>query len=401
MSVSDHSAADSALGYYFQGLFALVLLFDASDDSNVSIETDDDVVLEGSGEPRLVQLKHSTGTPPPISIKNDGLWKTLGIWIAIPNRGSCRFTFVTCARLAEGSSLAALTRADSDRSAVVAELVAEAVHVTAKRRKPRKSGTKAPYPVRGPACDAFLSLNDEERLELVNRISLWPESFNAATATQELKRRLPVVLPEQRDVLVERLIEWWDRQVALALLGKRPRLIYKRDLQRRMLDLIAEQSGERLACDFARQQPPSVAAELGGVMERQIRLVEGGDDRLTRAAVARWRARNQRNAWLERDPSLARVLIEFDETLVERWHELHGPLRHDYRASPLEEKRTAGCKLLDWSHQEAPRQIEPPRPTWSAPFLVQGSYQQLADERTVGWHPDYIELLRRDDENVT
>lgn len=327
MSTTDHSAADSALGYYFQGLFALVLLYDAADDAQVSVETADDVVLAGSGEPRLVQLKHSLATPPPISVKNDGLWKTLGIWIATPNRAACRFVFVSCARLAQGTSLAALTDHGTDRSGVVADLVAEAEHVMSERAKPLKPGAKPPYQVRGPACEAFLSLNDPERSDLVSRISLWPESFNADTATQEMTKRLVVVFPEQRGALVERLIEWWDRQIALALLGKRARVLYKRELQRRLQDLVAEFAGGLLACEFALRQPPSVTGELGGVMERQIRLVDNGTERLNRAAVARWRARNQRHAWLERDPSLASALATFDDVLLQRWHDLHGPLR--------------------------------------------------------------------------
>ena len=76
---SDHSAVDSAVGYHHQGLFALVRLLDAADNSSVSIETDDDVVLH-DGINSLHQIKHTQGSVRPLTLKNDGLWRTIAIW---------------------------------------------------------------------------------------------------------------------------------------------------------------------------------------------------------------------------------------------------------------------------------------------------------------------------------
>ena len=67
---SDRSAVDSAVGYYHQGLFALVRLLDAPDNASVSIETDDDVVLH-EAITSLHQIKHSRGARP-LTLKNDG-----------------------------------------------------------------------------------------------------------------------------------------------------------------------------------------------------------------------------------------------------------------------------------------------------------------------------------------
>jgi hypothetical protein len=37
----------------------------------------------------------------------------------------------------------------------------------------------------------------------------------------------------------------------------------------------------------------------------------------------------------------------------------------------------------------------PIRPDVTEPFVVRGSFQMLADEAKVGWHPDYRDLLPR------
>jgi hypothetical protein len=69
---STNDGTDSALGFSFQGFYALLVLLDAADDDQISVETADDVVADGTN-PRLIQLKHSIGNPSALNEKNDGL----------------------------------------------------------------------------------------------------------------------------------------------------------------------------------------------------------------------------------------------------------------------------------------------------------------------------------------
>ncbi len=80
-----HSAEASALGFYYQALFALLVLFQQSTDlAAVSVEQLDDVQLTTDGEELLFQLKHSfSETPTPISLKSRAFWKTIKAWIDI------------------------------------------------------------------------------------------------------------------------------------------------------------------------------------------------------------------------------------------------------------------------------------------------------------------------------
>lgn len=118
---NQHSAVDSALGYYYQGMFALVVLLDAEDGTQVSIETEDDVYLEGRKK-TLHQLKHSLAASTSLTVQSEALWKTLRIWSNHKLDSDTVFVLVTCSSIAQGSSLSVLMNDGTDRTALQDEL---------------------------------------------------------------------------------------------------------------------------------------------------------------------------------------------------------------------------------------------------------------------------------------
>jgi hypothetical protein len=68
-------------------------------------------------------------------------------------------------------------------------------------------------------------------------------------------------------------------------------------------------------------------------------------------------------------------------------------MQHDCGSANNAECSKRGLEILDWSHLLAHAEVPPIRPLFTAEFLVQGTYQQLADEELVGWHPHYKALL--------
>jgi hypothetical protein len=221
-----------------------------------------------------------------------------------------------------------------------------------------------------------------------------PDSFTAVDVPKEVAHRLQYCVPPKvRGAVVERLIEWWDRQVVLSLLDQRSRFLTKFELQARLQELIVEHSLVGLPDEYGDKKPDSVAAETGPVMEQQIIWVKGGNARIQRAAIARWRARNQRDKWLDGDFAAAAELANFDRRLVDTWWGHFGPIKEDCEGRPDDICRTLGLELLEWSHFAALNEIPPIRPHAPHSYIVQGSLQQLAEEGTVGWHPRYKELL--------
>ena len=107
----------------------------------------------------------------------------------------------------------------------------------------------------------------------------------------------------------------------------------------------------------------------------------------------------QRKRWIDEEVSFGSELQEFDDRLVEEWRGLHGPLQDDCDVG-IKDPVVGGRSLLDWSHSDAPREIAPIRNRWTAPYLVRGTYQQLAHELRVGWHPKYLAVFRDEANNA-
>jgi hypothetical protein len=152
-------------------------------------------------------------------------------------------------------------------------------------------------------------------------------------------------------------------------------------------------TGTTLPDDFG-ELDPTPDIKTPGMMRRQIELVNGGRSRVARARVAHWRSRNQRDRWMADDITSRNVLDSFDRKLVEQWEARHGPMRDDTKDSNEEEKRKQGRDLLDWSHTDAPASLINLGSRTPPPFLIQGTYQDLADRLNIGWHPEYETLLK-------
>lgn len=395
MSPNNHNATDAALGYYYQGMYALSLLLNANDDACVSIETADDVTLE-DGMTHLHQLKHSLCPTSPLTISTDAFWKTLKVWSDNSRSPNERLILATCATIGVDCPLQELTSKEVPRSKQVIDFVSnEAIRVRIARDKAKKAGQPLPYEKRAPGCEAWLALENDSQQMFLDRVLLVPSIPNAADIPNTISTQLrSAVRPEVRSQLVERLLEWWDRQVVLSMLRKRDRRLSKLELQSQIGNLIIEHSEFSLPVDFARLKPEDLKAEMTGVMVEQIELVDGGESRTTRAAIARWRVRVQREKWLNDNFAIATELDAFDSLLVERWQDRHGPMQDDCKGRCEEECSRRGRELLDWSHLTAHTESISIRPMFSHEFLVQGTYQQLSDEKRVGWHPNYLALLR-------
>ena len=79
---ADFTAAASALGYFYQVRYALVVLLQPQNpESTISIEKFDDIAFEQDGEPvELLQTKHHVTRTGSLTDSSSDLWKTLRVW---------------------------------------------------------------------------------------------------------------------------------------------------------------------------------------------------------------------------------------------------------------------------------------------------------------------------------
>jgi hypothetical protein len=80
--------------------------------------------------------------------------------------------------------------------------------------------------------------------------------------------------------------------------------------------------------------------------------------------------------------------------LQEHWSDRHSLMIEECSELKEEGKCEAGLRLLRWTHNSAPGSVPPISNGWSAPYYVRGTYQVLAIDLRVGWHPNYSDLLK-------
>jgi C-terminal domain 7 of the ABC-three component (ABC-3C) systems len=398
---ASHSAEAAALGFYFQAFYALLtLLTQDTDNAAIGVEQLDDVDLKVDGQTLLFQLKHSVNAaPPPITLKSRALWRTIKVWIdALPTLSLSETTLhlVAVASIPSDSPLTVLTSEGVDRNDLVEAMVEEAQRVVDARAAAAKSAKKLPYADRVDGCEAFLALSKTERLNLLRRTLIKQDTSPIGEIEKRVAEHLELLPLDQRPVVAKRLIEWWDRQIVYSLCAKRERVISRTELQQQITIIIGDLEQDKLLPDFETVTQPE-DYQPHGMLTRQIRLVEGKPSDLSKAIREEWKAREQRSKWLNEKPSMATVIGEYDRVLEEHWSDRHCQMAEDCADLEDKDKCASGLKILRWTHDEAPSTVRPIADGWNAPYYVRGSYQVLAMNLKVGWHPNYSALVGDDE----
>ena len=393
-----HSAADVALGFRYQGLYALLMLWrETDDDAAILLETLDDVVLVAGGQTLLEQLKHTLAEKPsPLTLKSTSLWKTLRAWIAVLPQvdiARTRFNLVSVADVQAGSELEAFLDEKSDRSGLLLALKEEAERVQKERAEAKAAGKpKLPHADRAAGCEAFLELGDGIRSKLISATRLKPGQADITNVEDELANRLTAVPVAKRPLVAQRLVEWWDRQVLYSMCNKREKAISRFEVVQRHSEIVADIELDKLPNPFENVIPPA-SHEPNSMIEKQVSLVDGTPSELSRAIREEWRARETRSAWSTENPARHDLILRYDERLTEEWADRHADMCDRCDGASEEKAKANGHELLKWSHYNAPGDLEPIAPTVVAPYYVRGSFQVLSTTGQVGWHPNFRALL--------
>lgn len=393
-----HSAVDAALGFYYQSLYGLLAVVNATeDDATVCLERLDDVEIVLNGRPLLVQLKHSLSKKPAaVSLASVALWKTLRAWIDVLPKVSLddtRFQLVTVATLSSASVLAPLLDEKASRAKLLKLLEAEAERVVNEHSFAKKNGkSPLPHSERLPGCSAYLNLSSAIREKLLSRVTIHPAANDINKIQRDIMTGLTAFPPNQREAISQRLMEWWDLQIVYSFCAKRDRFITKLEVQQRLLEMAGELSRDELLADFQFDAPPDDHSPPS-MIATQLELVSCSKAEIRSAQREEWRARSQRHKWMTERADMAVRIYRYDRYLVQEWGDRHEPVVEQHQLAAEDIKRAAGLQIFQWSFSQAHQEIDPFAKNWSASYYVRGTYQVLAVEKTVGWHPDYVKLL--------
>lgn len=392
---------DKLQGYLLQVRHMLYELISV-DDRIVSIEKLDDVAVEADGKVIAEQVKSVTSANNPIAERSSVFWKTLYNWCtyietgALPSGAIMRFVVVSNGIVTPGSIQASFMNACSDSDA-------------------QKALADAKKSILGTAQDNFATdmyaalpdsyreyiryLFDGNRTKIVcDMIKSMEIEIHNNTYDEDLLNRFSnqVGLPaEYVDLLLTDMLGWVTQTVESFTKDNKPAYISAAEYCKALNTQIRAYNTNAVL--RAVSQVPSKDEQSGEIERldtyiRQLQLVEMDDATLYEAASDFLRAKIDKIEWAQRGIVHAQSFEDYHDALYRIWTNQKQLMGLQYRTDAIACGKAVYFKCRNDSAQQKLQGVETP------PFFGSGSLHDLAntpaDSPRIGWHPQYITLLK-------
>ncbi|ACU37029.1 ABC-three component system protein [Actinosynnema mirum] len=384
-------ASASAVGYLHQLRRALLFCFEQFQsgvlDWSVAVEAGDDIEVQREGERDLWQLKHRA---PDTRITNadPDLWKSLRIWVTQWNaRGDSSdtptFFLLTTADAAQGSAAYYLRPPGSNSG----RDETKALEVLDQARANSKSKTnKAAY-------EEWDKLDAPQRRDLLAQVQVLDAGPDIEQVRAQLIGLASIAVGHKHaEVLVERMDGWFLQRVVSQLRDRSAGAVTGLEFDEVFSERRDEFRPGNLPIDAEIADLDETGAEHGDkTFVHQLRLVGVGGNRVRHAVRDYMRAFAQRSRWSNENLLRPGELGKYERRLLEEWETRFDAMCDDLGEQAAEEEKVREAKAIyRWVEQDARFAI---RPGCEEPFVTKGSYHMLADEQSVGWHPDFVARL--------
>lgn len=383
-SENPFSATAASLGYAYQFRYALLLALkrqQTGPDWALAVEAADDLEIVGDGDETLLQLKHrSAGTT--LTDGSADLWKTLRVWSEALTTGALRLP---------GTRLILITTATASPRSACEDLMIEprgrensiAISERLKLVAEESSSTTL-----AAAHGAYLSLTPAQQTELMAAILILSDSPDIEQVDDAIRSLARLMVRSTHiDAFMERLEGWWNRRCLRQLVRGLDEAVQGDDFDAFLSDLREQFHEDNLPIDedIASQQP-EIEPFLEKVFYQQLTLVGLGLRRLSIAVRDYHRAFVQRSRWSQDGLLQYGELDKYERRLREEWELVFARIAEEIGSSATDEMKLLAAKQIYAWAEEAEFPI---RPLCTEGFVTRGSLHMLADEKEVGWHPDF------------
>ena len=392
---------DKLQGYLLQVRHMLYELISV-DDRIVSIEKLDDVAVEADGKVIAEQVKSVTSANNPIAERSSVFWKTLYNWCtyietgALPSGAIMRFVVVSNGTVFPGGIQASFMNAHSDYEAQKALADAkEAILGTTQGGSAADVYATLPDSYR----DYIRYLFDDSRTKIVcDVIKAMEIEIHNNTYDEDLLNRFSnqVGIPsEYVDLLLTDMLGWVTQTVESFTKDNKPAYISAAEYRKALNTQIRAYNTNAVL--RAVSQVPSKDEQSGEIERldtyiRQLQLVEMDDATLYEAASDFLRAKIDKIEWAQRGIVHAQSFEDYHDALYRIWTNQKQLMGLQYRTDAIACGKAVYFKCRNDSAQQKLQGVETP------PFFGSGSLHDLAntpaDSPRIGWHPQYITLLK-------
>lgn len=388
-----HDATGQLSGYLYQVLSALLLLLESRNpDSQLCIEKFDDVAFVEKDNPQImIQIKHQLHRQGNLSDTSTDYWRTIKSWCDhIKNNANLEratnFVIITTAKAQDNSIAFYLQNMFSRDWKKALEIMRQVACSNA-------SKTNKNY------YDAFKSLDDKQQEYLVKHIYVCDSSPNIVAIKESIMPYVRVItLQPFEESVYEKIVGWWIISSIQCLISEEPVFISYRQLQKKMNDIGGEYKADSLPIDVdpyyqptdheLEQLPPE-----NRIFIEQLDLIAISNSHLKRCIRDYYNAYRQRSQWVREQLLFINDLEKYEKRLVDEWNRLFLIMKEnmeDYGDQLTEnQKQIAGRKLFG----EIENLSLPIRSNVPDPFIMRGTYHELANRLVVGWHVDFMERL--------
>lgn len=390
---NSHDASGQMAGYLYQILAALYLLLDNRDnDAQICIEKFDDIAFVEQDEPVImVQTKHQLYRAGNLSDTIVDFWRTIKSWCDSINNSpthlqDTHFVILTTAAAQENTAAYYLKKHANRNPAEAKKLLTDAANA-------------ATVQANDKFYNAFLGLTSEQQDNLIRHIYIYDNSQNINNLKTDIMGYVRyATLPMYEEKVYDSVLGWWIRTVIESLCSEQPVFINRVQLQQVIFEIGSGYKADSLPIDVDFTYNPS-ESELNELIPEnrifieQLKLISLSNDRLRRSVREYYNAFRQRSLWVREQLLLANELQNYEVGLIDEWNRLFSIMNEslaDYGEELTEQEKIKTGRALFGDVENLNINI---REKVTQPFIMRGSYHDLANRMMVGWHVDFMERL--------
>ncbi|WP_217806360.1 ABC-three component system protein [Chromobacterium violaceum] len=347
----------------------------------------DDVAQENAQGVKLVQSK-SAITANPVANRAKPLWKTLSNWVTLAESGGCdpdRTNFeIYVSRPVTGTFVDAFTAASSPETAreAILQARAELLGQPPAFAKHTEVATEiAPY------VDKFFGADLDLVARIIRKFSLTCGSGNPYADIETILKTHPISQSKIRDI-ADHMCGVVKRHVDELLATGVPAVIGRDAFHTWYTSYVRKIDRETVL--LSRASPPSEEESkdhLPKVFVQQLDIIGMTFEDKLEAVSDYLMAAADRTDWAIRGEVDASSFDDLDKALQRNWRNKRRVCQISHGSKPKDEQGQvlyAECMQVDMSLQA----MEPPE------HFLPGCFHRLADDLSIGWHPDYEHQLK-------
>ena len=386
-----HDASGQLAGYLYQVLAALLLLLKNTDpEAQICVERFDDVtIIEDDVPVTQIQIKHHIKNGILIDTSVE-LWRTINSWCS--SIKTCQastkktdFVIITtsCAKNGTAASYLKQTGRDWTKAKNILQSTASGKAVKANQK----------------FYSAYLSLNEKEQENLVKNIYIFDNALSITNIENDIIHYIrTATLPAFEERVYEKILGWWIRIIIDCLTSETPVFIGYRQLQSKLYDVSSEYKADSLPIDVDPLYQPTdkeldALSSENRIFIKQLNLIALSSDRLKRCIRDYYNAYRQRSLWVRENLLFIDDLTKYETDLFDEWNRLFLVMKEDmldYGDRITENQKCAQGRKLFGKIEELHL---PLKKNVTQPFIMRGTYHELANQLKIGWHIDFLDRL--------